>query len=55
MLTLIASFVGIAVNIWRDTSGTGGGGGGGGVPTKAILQRNTNPIFQRNGALILLR
>lgn len=53
MLTLIASFVGIAVNIWRDTSGTGGGGGG--VPTKAILQRNTNPIFQRNGALILLR
>lgn len=47
---IIASFIGIAINIWRDTAGTGGG-----APSTAIRQRNDELIQQRDGELILLR
>lgn len=42
------SFIGIAINIWRDTSGTGGTP----VPGGALQQRDLAYIFQRDGAFI---
>lgn len=54
MTLILLSFIGIAINIWKDTAGTGGGGGGG-VPTGAILERDSDPILDRAGAYILVR
>lgn len=45
------SFIGIAINIWRDTKGTGGGT----IPSNAILDRNNIPIVDRNGNFIVSR
>ncbi len=44
------SFIGIAINIWRNTKGTGGGGLG-----DALKQRDDSFIFQRNSQPIYLR
>jgi hypothetical protein len=45
------SFIGIAINIWRDTSGTGGGG-----PGALALQDRANAfILDRSGAFIFTR
>jgi len=46
------AFIGIAINIWRDTFGTGGGGG---VPVLALRQRDNAVILDRFGAFILTR
>lgn len=48
---ILAGFIGIAVNIWRDTQGTGGGG----FPSDAIRQRDNDIILQRDGQYIQLR
>lgn len=48
---LLASFIGIANNIWRMTKGTGGGV----VPSNAILDRFDVPIVDRNGVFIVSR
>ncbi len=45
------AFIGIAVNIWRNTQGTGGGG----FPANAIRQRDNAIILQRDGQYIQLR
>lgn len=45
------SFIGIAINIWRDTRGTGGGL----IPSNAILDRFNVPIIDRNGSYIVSR
>lgn len=51
MIILLASFIGIAINIWRDTKGTGGGV----VPSNAILDRFNVPIVDRFGQYIVSR
>lgn len=43
------SFIGIAINIWRDTRGTGGGG----APAGALVQRDGQFIFDRNNVYIV--
>mgnify|MGYP001581454314 CR=1 FL=1 len=48
---ILAGFIGIAINIWRDTQGTGGGG----FPADAIRQRDGDIIIQRDGQFIQLR
>lgn len=45
------SFIGIAINIWVDTFGTGGGGGS--IPPRAILDAQNNPILDAAGNYIL--
>lgn len=45
------SFIGIAINIWRDTRGTGGGL----IPSNAILDRFNVPIVNRFGVFIVSR
>lgn len=45
------SFIGIAINIWRDTKGTGGSS----IPSNAILDRNNIPIVDRFGSYIVSR
>lgn len=52
MKLIILSFIGIAINIWRDTKGTGGGIGPGPLALKDragvfILDRAGNNIFTR--------
>lgn len=47
MITLLASFIGIAINIWRDTHGTGGPGGIG------ILDAQNQFILDAQGQFIL--
>lgn len=46
------AFIGIALNIWIDTFGTGGGGG---IPPLAILDRFNVPIVDRAGNFIVSR
>lgn len=47
---ILAGFIGIAVNIWRNTRGTGG------APSPAALrQRDTALIRQRDGQEIFTR
>lgn len=48
------SFIGIAINIWIDTFGTGGSGGGGPGPL-ALQQRDNSYILDRAGANIFTR
>lgn len=49
MKLIILSFIGIAINIWRDTSGTGGGGG---FPANAIRDAQNNVIFDAQNNFI---
>lgn len=51
MKIILMSFIGIAINIWRDTQGTGGGG----FPGNSIRQRDNAIILQRDGQFIQLR
>lgn len=51
MQYILASFIGIAINIWRDTKGTGGVP----VPSNAIRDRFNVPILDRFGNYILSR
>ena len=45
------SFIGIAINIWRDIGGTGGGG----PPSTALRQRDEQLILQRDNQFIEVR
>lgn len=49
------AFIGIALNIWVDTFGTGGAGSGSGTPANAILDRFNVPIVDRAGSFIVSR
>ena len=51
MKYILAAFIGIALNIWRDTKGTGGGA----IPSNAILDRFGVPIVDRFGNYIVSR
>lgn len=46
---ILSCFIGIALNIWRDTRGTGGGG----LPNGALLQRNGDAIIGRNSNYVV--
>jgi len=50
MTLLLASFIGIAINIWRDTYGGGGPPG-----SLALQQRDNTFIHLRDGSLIYTR
>ena len=52
MFSILASFIGIAINIWVDTPGLGGGGGG---STLDLLDRFGNQIYDRAGSPIFTR
>lgn len=53
MKLILLSFIGIAINIWRDTAGTGGGGSGPGP--LALQQRDNDYILDRDGNNIFTR
>lgn len=46
-----SGLIGIAINIWRMTAGTGGSA----LPSNAILDRFSSPIVDRNGNYIVSR
>lgn len=48
------SFIGIAINIWRDTLGTGGGGFTPPVASFLLLEDNTHLLLE-DGSDILLQ
>jgi len=52
MKLVLLAFIGIAINIWRDTYGTGGGGGPGPL---ALQQRDLSFILDRAGNNIFTR
>lgn len=51
MVSIFLSFIGIAINIWRDTAGTGGGG----PPANALQQRDLSYILDRSNNYIQTR
>lgn len=51
MKVMLLSFIGIAINIWTDTTGEGGSV----VPAKALVDRFNVPIVDRFGNFILTR
>lgn len=50
MKLILLGFIGIAINIWRDTAGEGGGPG-----PLALQQRDLSFILDRFGAEIFTR